>query len=60
MNEWKESDWFKMWLALARKSPELMVSIRDDSAELAPKNRQNSQGTKNWEQTPAPEWEVTE
>jgi hypothetical protein len=60
MNEWKESDWFKMWLALARNATERQGSHRDDSSKVIRKARQSAQDVSAEDQIPQAEWEVSE
>ena len=60
MNEWKESNWFKTWLALARAGQNEMNRPDPPAADLPFHDRQISHGAMNLEQVPASEWEVTE
>lgn len=53
MNEWKESDWFNLWLALAREK-------LDERTEFSVNRNTSHPGGDASDSVPTPEWEVTE
>lgn len=57
MNEWKESDWFKLWLALAREDFEERTGQLVNRPVSSPTG--NSQNCEH-DPVPATEWEVAE
>jgi hypothetical protein len=60
MNEWKEADWFKTWLVLARQGQNAMKRAEAASADWSPNDRQTSRVTTGIEAAPVSELEVTE
>jgi len=60
MNNWKESDWFKNWLQLARHT-ENSPTHPDDGADFCPNDRNANISTGSGEAPVArQEWQVTE
>lgn len=53
MNDWKESDWFNLWLALAKKK-------LGEKTTLTVNRPASSAGCDTPDVIPAAEWEVTE
>jgi hypothetical protein len=53
MNDWKESDWFKLWLAMAKEKPE-------EETALTVNRPTTPSGCDIPDPTPATEWELTE
>jgi hypothetical protein len=59
MNEWKESEWFKLWLDLARKNPIAEQSPITANRSASSAASQISGGTE-LASNPTPELQVTE
>lgn len=60
MNNWKESDWFKNWLQMARHT-DAAQNRPEDPADFCPHDRNIGVATGPREvSVPAQEWQVTE
>ena len=59
MNNWNESDWFKLWLALARKSPDAAAN-ENAFAEASVCRQDIAPATNTIPTVSSPELEVTE
>ncbi|HZV34682.1 MAG TPA: hypothetical protein VFB72_08935 [Verrucomicrobiae bacterium] len=61
MNNWKESDWFKNWLAIARQGQNAMRRA-EGQGELPPAlaDRQSVAPAEATEVAPAAEWQTAE
>ena len=60
MNEWRDSDWFKTWLALARSPATETNAMGEQYASRPAGQGQISQKASHPEQTQPSEWEIAE